>query len=352
METIKENRNQYIDFIKAITIILVVIGHAVQGIFAPDNFDNNILFRYIYCFHMSCFMFISGFLSYKNESKIGINWLKKRALRLVVPFTVWFFIGWIIEGNYSFFSFRQAVIEVLKSPDNGGSWFLWVLFLCCVCLFMSNEAGKIIKKVSALNDKIIMIISMLLIIILVWIIWIASGMASILGIRLCAEYIIFFFCGYALNFSLTDKASLLLSVKKIALFSVPLYFLLAFVWHRTKFCIYADQVYGIFDKFGLDSIVATGLMFVYAYILMPFIGIGFMAGVSLAFAKKTAKLSRIIGSYTLEIYLLHGFFRNNYSGNAWIDSIISVLSGVVCSIVIAEIIEKNKVTGRIIFGRV
>lgn len=42
METIKENRNQYIDFIKAITIILVVIGHAVQGIFAPDNFDNNI----------------------------------------------------------------------------------------------------------------------------------------------------------------------------------------------------------------------------------------------------------------------------------------------------------------------
>lgn len=59
-------RLKYLDFIKGFAILLVVLGHVIQ--FSDNSFDNNILFRYIYSFHMPLFMFTSGFASCKQKN--------------------------------------------------------------------------------------------------------------------------------------------------------------------------------------------------------------------------------------------------------------------------------------------
>lgn len=60
-------RNDYIDFVKSVAIILVVIGHCIQCgsgslYFEEQLYFDNILFRVIYSFHMPLFMLLSGFL--------------------------------------------------------------------------------------------------------------------------------------------------------------------------------------------------------------------------------------------------------------------------------------------------
>lgn len=49
-------RLYYIDNLRGLLIILVVLGHCIQNL--DLDFDHNIVFRYIYSFHMPLFMFI------------------------------------------------------------------------------------------------------------------------------------------------------------------------------------------------------------------------------------------------------------------------------------------------------
>jgi fucose 4-O-acetylase-like acetyltransferase len=57
-----KQRIAYIDFLKGFTILLVILGHCIE--FNDTDYWNNIVFRYIYSFHMPLFMFLSGYVSY------------------------------------------------------------------------------------------------------------------------------------------------------------------------------------------------------------------------------------------------------------------------------------------------
>ncbi len=66
----------YLDFLKGFAILLVILGHVIQ--YNINDPYNNIVFRYIYAFHMPLFMFISGFVSYKEKSKL--KYIKKKGM--------------------------------------------------------------------------------------------------------------------------------------------------------------------------------------------------------------------------------------------------------------------------------
>ena len=63
----KANRLHYIDFLRGITMILVIYSHVNYKLFAnyPESIINNIFIT----FRMPLFFFISGFFLYSN--KIG-----------------------------------------------------------------------------------------------------------------------------------------------------------------------------------------------------------------------------------------------------------------------------------------
>lgn len=60
-------RNAYIDFVKAVAIILVIVGHCIQygsgnDVLSASTFFDDKVFKFIYSFHMPLFMLVSGYL--------------------------------------------------------------------------------------------------------------------------------------------------------------------------------------------------------------------------------------------------------------------------------------------------
>ncbi len=95
-------RIDYIDSLKGFAIILVVIGHVIQYYYCPTDFDNKILFRCIYSFHMPLFFIISGFVSYFSTNQF-LSWkcISKNSVRLMAPFLSWALLNWLVFRNYS-----------------------------------------------------------------------------------------------------------------------------------------------------------------------------------------------------------------------------------------------------------
>ena len=150
----KNKRDNNIDAIKGVAILLVIIGHILQYILYSDSFDQNIFFRIIYSFHMPLFMFVSGYVIPLSHNIQDLNWLKKRAHKLLIPFLFWIPAKYILKGGWKSDSFFHSFLHTLKSPDSG-LWFLWVLFINCillVCLtFLLSKFSHFITNAIYLN---------------------------------------------------------------------------------------------------------------------------------------------------------------------------------------------------------
>ena len=144
------NKRQYwIDNIRAIAIILVVIGHSIilyssswsiykTNISAP-YFD--ILKRIINVIQMPLFFALAGYLFYTTMRKrtlktIFIDKLK----RLMIPFLIFSFF-WLLPirllikyPNYQNQNLLKDIIvkKILLGADNGHLWYLPTLFLCFI----------------------------------------------------------------------------------------------------------------------------------------------------------------------------------------------------------------------------
>lgn len=114
----------YLDNIKGILIMLVIIGHAIQ--FCSPDYEENFFFRFIYSFHMPLFFFISGYLA--NRGKWDSKMIRKRFAQLLFPFVTWAFISPLLKtGSLDW----NQVVKCILYPDNG-LWFIYNLFVYVV----------------------------------------------------------------------------------------------------------------------------------------------------------------------------------------------------------------------------
>lgn len=60
-----KERILWLDNLKGVLIFLVVLGHCLQ--FTSQNPDSDLLFNFIYLFHMPLFMFLSGYACFKLD---------------------------------------------------------------------------------------------------------------------------------------------------------------------------------------------------------------------------------------------------------------------------------------------
>lgn len=141
-----KKRSPYIDIIKAILIILVIIGHSIQygsgsTYLETQSFFNNYLFKFIYSFHMPLFIMISGYLSYNSINK---NTLKETVISkfktLIVPLLVWSIIPFIINTN-SFINIKES-IKLFITTFSTNLWFLWSLFYINILMKIINKYFK------------------------------------------------------------------------------------------------------------------------------------------------------------------------------------------------------------------
>lgn len=136
----------WIDVLKGIGIICVVIGHVAN-------------LRYVYLFHMPLFFMLAG---YTFRPVDNLTFVKKKTLRLLVPYVAWLIILTIvillIDGKlmpiYDL-SYKFLYGGVLLPKEYGAFWFSTVLFSSLVVYnSVANKCGS--------NRALLMIVTIFL----------------------------------------------------------------------------------------------------------------------------------------------------------------------------------------------
>nr|MBF0682940.1 acyltransferase family protein [Pseudomonas sp.] len=135
-----QERNAWVDYAKAIGIILVVYGHVARGVFNAGLPMDEELFvlvdSIIYSFHMPLFFFLSGLFFYDSLMKRGTGGLiVNKVDTIVYPFIVWSLLQGFFEAALSNYTNGQVtvteVLSLLWEP-RAQFWFLYALFMVFV----------------------------------------------------------------------------------------------------------------------------------------------------------------------------------------------------------------------------
>jgi fucose 4-O-acetylase-like acetyltransferase len=129
-----DQRDPLLDAMKGFGIILVAMGHVLQGNLA--QFDGGFAFRMIYSFHMPLFFFLSGYVLQINlEGKriAPIPYVLTKARTLVVPFLSWYLVFGLWRGIPSDVSLSEYMNRFIRGPTYG-YWSLRTLFSCFVAM--------------------------------------------------------------------------------------------------------------------------------------------------------------------------------------------------------------------------
>jgi len=138
------NRNPFLDFVKGILILLVVIGHAIQYVaYQNEGYWGDPLFTAIYMFHMPLFMTLSGYLSYSGMQKEKIvPYLTGKAHAYVIPVLAWAVFSATILVAHSYRHLSVSYIIAVICASVGGPWFLWALFGSLVLTVSAKLTGR------------------------------------------------------------------------------------------------------------------------------------------------------------------------------------------------------------------
>lgn len=115
-----QERNVWVDYAKAIGIILVVYGHVARGVFNAglpmDEGSYRLVDCIIYSFHMPLFFFLSGLFFYDSLMKRGRTGLVVNKVDTIVyPFIVWSLLQGLLEVVLSNYTNGQVTLtEVLS----------------------------------------------------------------------------------------------------------------------------------------------------------------------------------------------------------------------------------------------
>ena len=135
-----ENRKIWVDYAKAVGIILVVYGHVARGVFNAGIPFSEPVFRIVdsvvYTFHMPLFFFLSGLFLIRSLEKRGSHGLlENKVSTIVYPFILWSLIQGFTEVFLSDYTNGQVaysnVFSMLWAP-RAHFWFLYALFLITV----------------------------------------------------------------------------------------------------------------------------------------------------------------------------------------------------------------------------
>lgn len=131
------SRNDWVDYAKAIGIVLVVVGHVERGLVSAGILSPSVLQALvdsvIYSFHMPLFFFLSGlfFIQTMNRRGAGGTMLSKIDT-VFYPFVLWSILQGTIEVVLARYTngdlTLHRVFELLWHP-RAQFWFLYALFM-------------------------------------------------------------------------------------------------------------------------------------------------------------------------------------------------------------------------------
>ncbi len=160
-----KQRNDTFVILSAIGILLVLLGHLDFQILSFGG-----LFLY-YSFHVTLFVFISGYF-YKPEEETHIFlYIKRKFLHLLVPYFIWNVFygvlanllhhnGILLGGSIDFHNlFIVPFLNGHQFMYNAASWFVPALFLVEVCNIIGR---KLLSFVKLRNEYVIMVLYLMI----------------------------------------------------------------------------------------------------------------------------------------------------------------------------------------------
>jgi acyltransferase len=150
------NRLNYIDYMKGIGILLVVLGHMSE---LPNSMR-----IFIYSFHMPLFFFISGYLFNANKNKEFKPFLKKKTFSLLLPYIylqLFLFLFYSAADTYSGngHNFAEHILTIIygnilfETNYINTPWFL-------ICLFTVDLMFQRITTLTKNNLRVIGLIAL------------------------------------------------------------------------------------------------------------------------------------------------------------------------------------------------
>jgi fucose 4-O-acetylase-like acetyltransferase len=303
------NRDVFLDIAKGLAIILVVLGHVLQG--STANFDDLLGFKMIYSFHMPLFIFLSGAVAsivfdpmlindgVERTFKDACSRVNKALIRLVLPFLAWCVLNQLIYHHAE--SVINALVLAFKRPDTA-LWFLLAIFYCIVLTSLFQilfalilRTFKIINILSARVEEIFSneMIQIALMILIWWMIKEHTPHGG--GLALLKPYFIYYALGMGFYRYTQGNYSYWYSV-----FAGAIFLLLSPFWLRTAEFQYA----------GVMALPQAAL-YLYASLVAisgTFVVLGITRLISSSKLGLTKNFLILCGQLSLGVYAIHYFF--------------------------------------------
>lgn len=137
-KTAVRTREKWVDDVKVIACILVVLGHFFQSMTKASILPENDLYEWfettIYYFHVPLFFICSGYLYQKYSKVNGVSsWCKnvaKKALALGVPYATFTTATWVLKKMFSSSVNDQigGLGDTMLLHPTAPYWYLYALF--------------------------------------------------------------------------------------------------------------------------------------------------------------------------------------------------------------------------------
>ena len=309
----QKNRNQTIDILRGIATISVILGHSIQRGMVT-GYENNIVFKLIYSFHMHLFMLLSGYTIYLSNSKYDTNFLVKKVKRLIIPTIVWSYLLYILRdfeftGLQPFVKFPNSIMIYTKNLVGHPDFVIWFLYVVFVCTFVFFIGKKFFNKYLLLYLLIVTVIVNIL----------PSGYLGIGKIRL---HLPIFIVGYYI------------AMYKNVFFNYLKYSLIPCV---IFFVVFVNSWSFSSSRPFLWLIAFSGITITYYLVKMVRV-------------KALDNSFSFLGRYSLEIYLFQGLCLNIGIGDGAVRIISIFFMASIISIILSYLARKNKYSQAILFG--
>ena len=317
-------RLAYIDSLKGIGIILVVMGH----FFIPyTDYLNDPVNQVVYSFHMPLFFFLSG-LVYGHVPKDSLKiFLVKKTLSLLFPY-LFFSLLYCFIKNYTWTSL------LLDNELHGGYWFTMTLFFV---MLLNHIIDRSVKTQNAYIRVIVQIVLTTVLLLVAKFEVVPVAFSAVISFDKIAKYYLYFQLGKFIMQSAWIKSVIENDITITVLILVYLY----------VFCRYGYTL----DSVNIFSFVLSicGVCVVYNIVLKNqklFYANGFLP---------------FLGRKSLEIYLTHFLLLHvipheivSGFGVIYIQIIILLLlsmSIIVISLVVSYILSRSSLFSLLLYGK-
>ena len=189
----KKDRNQFVDIMRGIAMLLVVLGHTMTG--CTVDSQQSLLFNIVWSLQMPLFILISGYVTKYSctiwNVKGLFKYIKRRTVAYMLPWFVWsFLIRGIVFGQKGFLDIKSLIWNM-----DSGYWFLATIWSISMIFGVASYVAELVGKDNNLKKQMTLLIVYILGMIVLASIGILLGM-SFFAIKLTLYYMPFYYLGY------------------------------------------------------------------------------------------------------------------------------------------------------------